>query len=127
MEQTDELDRAELGLIGATLQSAGRVITELDCDPTDVRHPVMEHTWRVMQKMMQDGKPLDAVTVTHALGNSDMPVDASLVYQSLDAAPSSASANYYANIVTEIADRRRHATLGREISDLAEHHRRNVA
>src|SRR5699024_12294154 len=112
MEQTDELDRAELGLIGATLQSAGRVITELDFDPTDFRHPVMEQTWRVMQKMMQDGKPLDPVTVTHALGNSDMPVDASLLYQALDAAPSSASANYYARLETDHAPRRRHPTVG---------------
>src|SRR5699024_7280103 len=120
MDQTDELDRAELGLIGATLKSSGRVITELDFDPTDFRHPVMEQTWRVMQKMMQDGKPLDPVTVTHSLGTSDMPVDASLGYQSLDAAPSSASANYYANIVTEHAARRRLATVGRAIADLAD-------
>src|SRR5690625_3817860 len=119
MEQTDELDRAELGLIGATLQSAGRVITELDFDPTDFRHPVMEQTWRVMQKMVQDGKPLDPVTVTHALGNSDMPVDPSLIYQSLDAAPSAASAAYYANIVTEHAARRRLSAVGRAIADLA--------
>ena len=119
MEQTDELDRAELGLIGTTLQSAGRVLTELDFDPTDFRHPVMEQTWRVMQKMMQDGKPLDPVTVTHALGNSDMPVDPSLIYQSLDAAPSAASAAYYANIVTEHAARRRLSAVGRAIADLA--------
>ena len=120
MEQTDELDRAELGLIGATLQSAGRVLTELDFDPTDFRHPVMEQTWRVMQKMVHDGKPLDPVTVTHALGNSDMPVDPSLIYQSLDAAPSAASAAYYANIVTEHAARRRLLAVGRAIAGLAD-------
>ena len=119
MGQTDELEQAELGLIGATLNSQGRVLAELDFDPTDFRHPVMEQVWRVMHKMMQDGKPLDPVTVTHALGNSDMPVDPSLIYQSLDAAPSAASAAYYANIVTEHAARRRLATVGRAIADLA--------
>lgn len=119
MEQTDELEQAELGLIGATLKSAGRVLSEIDFDPTDFRHPVMEQTWRVMQKMVQDGKPLDPVTVTHALGNSDMPVDPSLIYQSLDAAPSAASASYYANIVTEHSARRRLSAVGRAIADLA--------
>ena len=119
MEQTDELDQAELGLIGATLKSSGRVLSEIDFDPTDFRHPVMEQVWRIMQKMIQNGKPLDPITVTHALSNSDMPVDKSILYQSLDSAPSAASATYYANIVTEHAARRRLATVGRAIADLA--------
>jgi len=120
MGQTDELEQAELGLIGATLNSQGRVLTELDFDPTDFRHPIMEQVWRVMHKMIQDGKPVDPITVSNALANSDMPVDKSILYQSLDAAPSPASANYYATIVTEHAARRRLATVGRAIAALAD-------
>lgn len=119
MAQTDELEQAELGLIGATLNSAGRAFTELDFDPTDFRHPVMEQVWRVMQKMVQDGKPVDQVTLIHALANSDMPVEPSLIHKAVEVAPSPASANYYAGIVAEHAARRRLATVGRSIIDLA--------
>ena len=119
MEQNHELDRAELGLIGAALKGAGRGLAETDFDPTDFRHPVMEQIWRVMQSMVRDGKPLDPITLTHALGDSQPKVDPSLVYEALEAAPSSASSGYYANIVTEHAARRRLGTVGRAIADLA--------
>lgn len=120
MEQTDELEQAELGLIGATLQSAGRVLPELNFDPTDFRHPVMEQIWRIMHQMQQQGKPIDPVTLSHEVSTSDMPVDTSLIFKSLDVAPSAASASYYANIVTEHAARRRLATVGRAIAQLAD-------
>ena len=120
MGQTDELEQAELGLIGATLNSQGRVLTELDFDPTDFRHPVMEQIWRVMRGMVHDGKPVDVVTVTDALMKSDLPVDKTILYQALDAAPSPASAGYYANIIAEHSARRRLSTVGRAIADLAD-------
>src|SRR5699024_7476374 len=118
MEQTDELDRAELGLIGATLNSPELSLTELDYNPTYFRHPITEQVWRVMHKLVQDGKPVDPITVSNSLANSDMPVDKSILYQSLDAAPSPASANFYATIVTEHAARRRLATVRRAIAEI---------
>lgn len=96
------------------------MLQELDFDPTDFRHPVMEQIWRSMQKMLQAGKPLDPVTLTHELSSSSTPVDNAILYKSLDAAPSPASANYYAGIVTEHAARRRLAAAGRQIATLAE-------
>lgn len=120
MGQIDELEQAELGLIGSTIQSAGTVLAELDFDPTDFRHPVMEQTWRIMTTMRHDGKPIDVVTLSNELSTSDMPVDPALLYRSLEAAPSAASATYYASIVAEHAARRRLATVGRAIADMAD-------
>src|SRR5690625_5976532 len=120
MGQIDELEQAELGLIGSTIQSAGTVLSELNYDPTDLRHPLMEQTWRIMSAMRHDDKPIDVVTLSNELSTSDMPVDPALLYRSLEAPPSAASATYYASIVSEHAARRRLATVGRAITDMAQ-------
>lgn len=115
----EELEQAELALLGAAINSAGRGLEDLDFEPTDFKHPVLEQAWRTIQRMKRDGSPVDGVTLSHELRNSGTSIDPTLVPRACEAAPSGASAAHYASIVTEHAVRRRLGQAGRAIAEMA--------
>lgn len=120
MGGTETIEHAELALLGAAITASGRGLDELDFEPGDFRDPALEFAWRTITTMSRNGKPVDAVTIAHELRNSDRPVDPTLVHQATEAAPSGSSTNYYAQIVTEHATRRRLAETGRAIAAMAD-------
>lgn len=116
---TDELTRAELAIIGSAVLTGGQILEELDFNPRDFRAPNYEHAYRVIDQMRRDGKPVDAITATNAL-SEDGGKDLALVHKAVDETPSPESAGHYANIVTDAANRRRLALVGKQITQLAD-------
>lgn len=116
---TDELDRAELAVIGAAVLSGGQTIEDLDFNPRDFRAPNYEHAYRVIDQMRRDGKPIDAITVTNALAE-DGGKDLALIHKAVDTTPSPETAPHYAGIVQDAANRRRLSLVGKQITMLAE-------
>lgn len=116
---TDELDRAELAVIGAAVLSGGQTLEDLDFNPRDFRAPNYEHAYRVIDQMRRDGKPIDAITVTNALAE-DGGKDLALIHKAVDTTPSPETAPHYAGIVQDAANRRRLSLVGKQITMLAE-------
>ena len=115
----DELDRAELAVIGAAVLSGGTILEDLDFNPRDFRAPNYEHAYRVIDQMRRDGKPIDPITTTNALVE-DGGKDLTLIHRAVDETPSPETAVHYAGIVQDSASRRRLSLVGRQIAQLAE-------
>lgn len=119
MEHVQELEHAELGLVGAVVQSAGRALDDLHFPPSDLRQPVLEAVMHVLHDMRAQGKPVDVITVQNELTNQGARVDPGLLHKAVEISPSPASAKYYAEIVQDAAARRRVDMAGRAIMQLA--------
>lgn len=117
--KTDELDRAELAVLGAAVLSGGQILEDLDFNPRDFRAPNYEHAYRVIDQMRRDGKPIDAITVTNALVE-DGGKDLTLIHRAVDETPSPETAVHYAEIVQDSANRRRLSLVGKQITQLAD-------
>ena len=115
----DELDRAELAVIGAAVLSGGTILEDLDFNPRDFRAPNYEHAYRVIDQMRRDGKPIDPITTTNALVE-DGGKDLTLIHRAVDETPSPETAVHYAGIVQDSASRRRLSLVGQQITQLAE-------
>ena len=115
----DELDRAELAVIGAAVLSGGTILEDLDFNPRDFRAPNYEHAYRVIDQMRRDGKPIDPITATNALVE-DGGKDLTLIHRAVDETPSPETAVHYAGIVQDSASRRRLSLVGKQITQLAE-------
>lgn len=120
MDQTSELDHAELALLGSAIITRARGLDELDFEPSDFRSPVMEHAWRTITDLARDGKPVDQVSVWGELTKSEIRTDPTLVHRAVEAAPTGASMAHYAGIVAEHAARRRLREVGSIIAGMAE-------
>ena len=118
VKMTDELDRAELAVIGAAVLSGGTILEDLDFNPRDFRAPSYEHAYRVIDQMRRDGKPIDPITVTNAI-LEDGAQDVTLVHRAVDETPSPDTAVHYAGIVQDSANRRRLSLVGKQITQLA--------
>lgn len=116
---TDDLDRAELAVLGAAVLSGGASLEDVDFNPRDFRSPAYEHAYRVIGRLRRDGQPIDPITVTNALAG-DGGKDLSLIHRAVDATPSPETAAHYAGIVSDAASRRRLALVGKQITQLAE-------
>lgn len=115
----DELDRAELAVIGAAVLSGGQILEDLDFNPRDFRAPNYEHAYRVIDQLRRDGKPIDAITATNALAE-DGGKDLALIHRAVDETPSPETAVHYAGIVQDAASRRRLSLVGKQITLLAD-------
>lgn len=115
---TDELDRAELAVIGSAILTNGQTIEELDFNPADFRSPAYEHAYRTIDQMRRQSQPIDAVTVTDKI-TQDGGKNLLLITKAIEATPSPSSAAYYAGIVTDHASRRRLNLAGRQIAEMA--------
>ena len=115
-----ELDNAELALLGSAILTGARGLDELDFDPSDFRAPVLEHAWRTLTDMSREGKPVDQVSVWAELAKSEMRTDPTLLHRAVEAAPSGASIAHYAGIVSEHAARVRLRQVGGIIAGLAD-------
>ena len=89
-----ELDNAELALLGSAILTGARGLDELDFDPSDFRAPVLEHAWRTLTDMSREGKPVDQVSVWAELAKSEMRTDPTLLHRAVEAAPSGACLLY---------------------------------
>jgi replicative DNA helicase len=115
----DELDRAELAVLGAAVLSGGQILEDLDFNPRDFRAPNYEHAYRVIDQLRRDGKPIDAITTTNAIA-ADGGKDLTLIHRAVDETPSPETAVHYAGIVQDAANRRRLSLVGKKITQLAQ-------
>lgn len=120
MEHEEGLRDAELALLGAAVVNGGRGLDELDFDPSDFLSPVLEHVWLTMTRMLQDGKPVDQVSLWGELESGSMRVSPTLVHEAVAAAPAESAMWRYAGIVAEAAARRRLKQAGLLITELAD-------
>lgn len=120
MTTIEELDQAELALLGSVVITHARDLDELDFDPSDFRAPILEHAWRTVTDMARAGKPVDQVSVWGELAKSEMRTDPTLIHRAVDAAPSGAAMSHYASIVAEHAARRRLREVGSIIAGMAD-------
>lgn len=120
MEHEEGLRQAELALLGAAIVNGGRGLDDLDFDPTDFQSPVLEHVWGTMTRMLQDGVPVDQVSLWGALEGGGLKVSPTLVHEAVAAAPAESAMWRYASIVAEAAARRRLKQAGLVIAELAD-------
>src|SRR3954471_3669341 len=115
-----EAEQAVLGgllLSNSAWDRIGDVVSESDFYRAD--HRIL---WRVITRLVEDGKPADVLTVTEALKISGDLQDVgglSYLHQLASSTPSAANIRRYAEIVRERAIMRKLAEAGTIIADLA--------
>lgn len=116
----EDVEHAEVALLGAAIIDGGRGLDDLDFDPADFKAPVIEHAWRTITAMNRDGKPVDQVSLWAELSNSEVRTDPTLVHRAVEMAPTAASIGHYASIVSAAGARRRLKLAASLISELAD-------
>lgn len=114
-----DLQHAELSVLGAVILSQGRVLDDIEFDPTDYQQPVHEKIHRIITALKATGKPVDAITVPAAIAQSGEKIDPTIVHKAVETTPTASNAAYYASIVTEAAIARRLSQAGHKIHELA--------
>lgn len=114
---------AEQAVLGSMLLSPD-AITEVTAVITaaDYYRPAHETIHRTVVALHQQGKPVDPITVTHALdqaGELGRVGGPAYVHTLVQTVPSPAHAGYYAEIVHELAERRRLIAAGTRLVQAA--------
>lgn len=102
---------AEAAILGAMMLAA-RVIPDVvaTISPADYYRPAHETIHRALVALHEQGQPVDPITLTHhlgKLGDLNRVGGPGYIHSLVDAVPTTANATYYAEIVRELAERRR--------------------
>lgn len=119
MGHHEQLEQAELALIGAALTAGSRITGDVELDPADFANVTYEHLWRIVQDMHRDGTPVDPLSVWNRATKAGVQVDIANLHRAVEVAPPAASMGHYASIVAEGAARRRLALAGGKIREMA--------
>jgi replicative DNA helicase len=115
---------AERSVIGAVLLSNGRILDDLGVEPDEFHSPALAGVYRLMLEMRRTGKAVDLVTLLAAVQASKdvelRAVDAILLQECVASTPSVASAEFYADIVSDEATRRRLKAAGHAVAQAAD-------
>ncbi|MCP9207100.1 DnaB-like helicase N-terminal domain-containing protein [Streptomyces sp. NEAU-Y11] len=114
---------AEQSVLGAMMLSA-EVIDEVAgvMDPADHYRPAHETIHRAIRDLHHDGQPVDPITLADHLGKrGDLARvgGASYLHVLVQAVPTTANAEYYAEIVRDKAERRRLVEVGTRLALMA--------
>jgi Replicative DNA helicase len=109
----DQLNHAELSLLGSILLTDGEILNELDFDPTSYSNPSYEALHQIMQGMHAKGEPVNVVTVIPYAARAGQRVNPLLLHEAMAATPTAASAGHYAKIVSD-------ASAGRKIHNASQ-------
>ncbi|MFE2186886.1 DnaB-like helicase N-terminal domain-containing protein [Streptomyces sp. NPDC059455] len=114
---------AEQSVLGAMLLSAAAIDdVAAAMDPADHYRPAHETIHRAIRELHDQGQPVDPITLTHHLdkrGDLARVGGASYLHTLVQAVPTAANAEYYAEIVRDKADRRRLIEAGNRLAQLA--------
>ncbi|MFE5125497.1 DnaB-like helicase N-terminal domain-containing protein [Streptomyces sp. NPDC056669] len=114
---------AEQSVLGAMLLSAAAIEdVAAVMDPGDHYRPAHETIHRAVHELHGAGQPVDPITLAHHLsqsGDIGRVGGASYLHTLVQAVPTAANAEYYAEIVREQAERRRLIEAGTRLTQLA--------
>lgn len=105
-QQQVEAD-AERSLLGAILLSGGKPLDYLNFNPGDYHQPIHGHIHAAAQRLRNQGKPADQVTVADELAHRQVTVDAAYLHQLAGTTATPSAAEHYAAIIQDAAARRR--------------------
>ena len=108
----------ERAVLGAAVLSAGRLFDSVDLTGEDFHAPQHEELWNVMTAMAAVGKPIDSELVMAGLGDRRAVLAPALV-ECLSRACLPAAASWHAATLRALTMRRRIATAGAALTQLA--------
>ena len=115
-----EAEESVLGSILLSSDAANEVLDRLS--PEDFYVPAHQAIYEAIGRLYNDNQPIDAVTVSDVLRRAeelDKVGGVNYLTRILDAVPTAANINYYADVVEEHGLRRRMLRVSAEIGDLA--------
>jgi replicative DNA helicase len=115
-----EAEESVLGSILLSSDAANEVLDRLG--PEDFYVPAHQAIFEAIAKLYNENRPIDAVTVADTLRRAeelDKVGGVNYLTSILDAVPTAANINYYADVVEEHGLRRRMLRAGAEIGELA--------
>lgn len=113
---SDEAEQSVLGAILINKDSIGLISDKIA--PEDFYSSDNKKIFEAMMSLYEEGKPIDILTLTKALKKNKADIDTSYLTDILNAVPTAANIEFYADIVASDATKRSLIGLGSEIVEL---------
>lgn len=112
---SDEAEQSVLGAILINKDSIGQISDKIK--PEDFYVPENKKVFEAMMSLYEEGNPIDILTLTKRLKKNKADVDATYLSDLLNAVPTAANIEFYAQIVSSDSVKRALINLGTEITD----------
>lgn len=112
---SDEAEQSVLGAILINKDSIGQISDKIK--PEDFYSSENKKVFEAMMSLYEEGNPIDILTLTKRLKKNKADVDATYLSDLLNAVPTAANIEFYAQIVSSDSVKRALINLGTEITD----------